>query len=150
MAQGDAKQFYDYPLKAGNQELDNSSDVFKARFTATAYASVDITASNPNVSTYAATTGGNFSGDVTLTSVTFTRSGAISTFDAAALSTISKNASNPTDIRSLIVYNDTHATDFPYQVFDLTTDGTTAIDVVNNDFDFDFGASGVMTGTANT
>lgn len=150
MAQGDSKQFYDYPLKAGNGEFDNSANVFKGRFTATNYASVDISAVNPNVSTYAATTGGNFAGDVTLTAVTFTRTGDVTALDAAALATIAKDPSNPTDIRSFIVYNDTHATDFPYEVYDLTADGTTPIDVVNNDLDFNFGAAGIMTGTANT
>ena len=150
MAQGDSKQFYDYPLIAGNGGFNNSSDTFSARFTASTYAAVALTATNPNVSAHAAVTGGSFSGDVTLTSVTFARSGAVTTLDAADLATIVKNASNPTTIRTMIVYNNTHASDIMYCVYDLTTDGTTALDLVNNDFDFSFGASGIMTGTANT
>lgn len=148
MAQGDSKQFYDYPLIAGNGGFNNSSDTFKVRFTASTYAAVAITGTNPNVSAHAAVTGGNFAGDVTLTSVTFTRTGAVTTLDAADLTTIAKNVSNPSTIRTMIVYNDTHASDIMYCVYDLTTDGSTALDLVNNDFDFAFGAPGIMTGTA--
>jgi hypothetical protein len=67
--------------------------------------------------------------------------------DATDIATIAKNASNPATVKCAIIYNDTSASDDLVQVFDLTADGTTAIDLVNNDLAFTFGAGGINTAT---
>ena len=149
MAQGDSKQFHDYPLRAGNGNYNNGADTFKVAFLSNTYSTIDNNTVNPKLADFTQVTGGSFAGPVTLTSRTWTRSSAITKLDFTNLATIVKNASNPTTIRTMLVYNDTSTNDDAYQVFDLTADGTTAIDVVNNDFDFSFSASGAMTGTAN-
>jgi hypothetical protein len=45
------------------------------------------------------------------------------------------------------LYNNTSASDDLINAWDLTTDGSTALDLVNNDFTFSFGASGILTAT---
>ena len=67
--------------------------------------------------------------------------------DAEVLTTIAKNASNPTTIRCAVIYNDTSTSDDIYKVVDLTSDGSTAIIVVSNDFDYAVNAGGSLTGT---
>ncbi len=71
----------------------------------------------------------------------------MSTLDYADLTTILKNASNPATIRTAVIVNDTSTSDDIYKVVDLTSDGSTAIDVINNDFDYAVNASGSVTGT---
>lgn len=148
MAAGDSKLAHEYPLRAGDGEYENSTDTFKIYFCSDTYASIDENASPLNLSGVTQVGGGNFPiGGVTLTSVTWTRSGAVSTLDYADLTTIAKNASNPAAIRTAVIVNDTSTSDDIYKVVDLTSDGTTAIDVVNNDFDYSVNASGSITGT---
>ncbi len=62
------------------------------------------------------------------------------------LGTITKNASNPTGVRCAVLYNATASNELA-QVWDMTTDGSTPLDLVNNDFTFDFGANGINTAT---
>lgn len=148
MAAGDSKQSYEYPLQAGEGEYKNSTDTFKIYFCSDFYAAIDNTQAPFNLSDVTQVGGGNFPiGGVTLTGVTWTRSGAVSTLDYADLTTITKDPLNPVDIRSAVIVNDTSTNDDIYKVVDLTTDGFTAIDVVNNDFDYTVNASGSITGT---
>lgn len=148
MAAGDSKQAQEYPLQAGNGEYKNSTDTFKIYFCSNTYASIDATQAPFNLSNVTQVGGGNFPiGGVTLTSVTWTRTGAVSKLDYADLTTITKNASNPTTIRTAVIVNDTSTSDDIYKVVDLTSDGSTAIDVVNNDFDYAVNAGGSITGT---
>lgn len=148
MAAGDSKLADEYPLQAGKGEYNNSTDTFKIYFCSDTYAAIDETQTPFNLSDVTQVGGGNFPiGGVTLTSVTWTRTGAVSTLDYANLATISKNASNPATIRTAVIVNDTSTSDDIYKVIDLTSDGTTAIDVVTNDFDYAVNASGSVTGT---
>ena len=148
MAAGDSKLAQEYPLQAGEGAYTNSTDTFRIFFCSDTYAAIDATQAPFNLSDVTQVGGGNFPiAGIVLTSVTWTRSGAISTLDYADLSTIVKNASNPTTIRTAVIVNDTSTSDDIYKVVDLTTDGSTAIDVVTNDFDYTVNASGSVTGT---
>ena len=148
MAQGDSKLAQEYPLQAGKGAYNNSTDTFRIFFCSDTYASIDATQTPFNLSDVTQVGGGNFPiAGIILTSVTWTRSGAISKLDYADLATIAKNASNPTSIRTAVIVNDTSTSDDIYKVVDLTADGSTAIDVVNNDFDYAVNASGSVTGT---
>ncbi len=148
MAAGDSKLAQEYPLQAGKGVYNNSTDTFRIFFCSDTYASIDATQTPFNLSDVTQVGGGNFPiAGIVLTSVTWTRSGAVSTLDYADLTTITKNASNPTTIRTAVIVNDTSASDDIYKVVDLTADGSTAIDVVNNDFDYAVNASGSVTGT---
>ena len=148
MAAGDSKLAQEYPLQAGKGAYNNSSDTFRIFFCSNTYASVDATQTPFNLSDVTQVGGGNFPiAGVVLSSVTWTRSGAVSTLDYSDLTTISKNASNPATIRTAVIVNDTSTSDDVYKVVDLTADGSTAIDVVTNDFDYTVNASGSVTGT---
>ena len=148
MAAGDSKLAYEYPLQAGNGAYNNSTDTFRIFFCSDTYASIDATQAPFNLSNVTQVGGGNFPiAGIVLTGVTWTRTGAVSTLDYADLTTITKNASNPATIRTAVIVNDTSTSDDIYKVVDLTSDGSTAIDVVNNDFDYAVNASGSVTGT---
>lgn len=145
MALGDAKLFRDFALKI-NQGDYNDGDTYAVTFLSDTYASISIDATNPNLASFTETTGGNIV-KTALAGFTVTRATTTITFDATDPSSFLKNASNPADVRTMLVINDTSASDDAYQVFDLTSDGTTPPDLVNNDLTFAFGASGITTAT---
>jgi len=148
MAAGDSELAQEYPLQAGKGVYNNSSDTFRIFFCSDTFAAIDVTQTPFNLSDVTQVGGGNFPiAGIVLTSVTWTRSGAVSKLDYADLVTILKNASNPTDIRTAVIVNDTSTSDDIYKKVDLTADGSTAIDVVNKDFDYAVNASGSVTGT---
>ena len=145
MAAGDSKVFNDFALKLGRKTYDLSTDAFAISYVADTYASVDEDATNPNISGFTPLAGGNFVAATTLTSITWTRTGAQSKLDFADLSTIAKDASNPATIRTALIKHT--ATGDLYKAIDLTADAPTytPIDVVNNDFDYAVNASGSST-----
>jgi hypothetical protein len=147
MAAGDSKIFNDFALKLAKKVYDLSSggDAFAISFVATAFESVDADATNPNISGHTPLTGGNFVAATTLASSAITRSGVNLKFDYDNLSTIAKNASNPSTIKTALIKHT--ATGDLYKAVDLTADGTTSIDVINNDFDYAVSASGSFTQT---
>lgn len=146
MAAGDSKIFNDFPLKLGKKIYDLSTDAFAISFVADAYSTVNADATNPNISSYTPLTGGNFVAATTLASSAITRTGANLKFDYADMSTIAKSASNPATIKTALIKHT--ATGDLYKAVDLTADGgTTAIDVVNNDFDYTVNAAGSFTQT---
>ena len=148
MAAGDSKLAQEYPLQAGKGAYNNSTDTFRIFFCSDTFAAIDETQTPFNLSDVTQVGGGNFPiAGIALTSVTWTRLGAVSTLDYADLATIVKNASNPATIRTAVIVNDTSTSDDIYKVVDLTSDGSTAIDVVAKDFDYTVNASGSVTGT---
>lgn len=147
MAAGDNKIFRDFVLKV-NEGTYSEGDVWSLAFVSDSYSSIDADASNPNLgATVTVTSGGNVSASLNLSNFTITRSGGTITFDADDIATISKNASNPSDVRSAVIFNNTSASDDLVCAFDLTSDGSTALDLVNNDLAFTFGAGGIITAT---
>ena len=148
MAAGDSKLAQEYPLQAGTGAYNNTTDVFRIFFCSDTYAAVDATQTPFNLTHVTQVGGGNFPiAGVILTSVTWTRAAAVSKLDYANLTTITKNASNPATIRTAVIVNDTSTLNDIYKVIDLTADGSTPIDVVNNDFDYTVAAGGSVTGT---
>lgn len=143
MAAGDSKIFNDFALKLAKKTYDLSADAFAISFIATAYASVDADAANPNISGFTPLTGGNFVAATTLVSTAITRAGVNLKFDFNDLATIAKNASNPATIKTALIKHT--ATGDLYKAVDLTVNGTTSIDVVNNDFDYAVAAAGSFT-----
>lgn len=146
MAAGDSKLFNDFVLK-DREGAYADTDTYQIVFLSDTYASVNTDLTNPTKASFTVTSGGNVAASYTL-SVTINRSGATTTFDATDLPTISKNASNPADLRCALLIDNT-VTDDAIQVWDMTTDGTTPLDLVNNDFSFTFGAGGINTSTNN-
>lgn len=145
MAAGDSKIFNDFALKLAKKTYDlaSGSDAFAISFVADTYASVDADSTNPNISGFTPLSGGNFIAATTLVSTAITRTGANLKFDFDDLVTIAKNASNPATIKVALIKHT--ATGDLYKAVDLTSDGSTSIDVINNDFDYAVAAAGSFT-----
>lgn len=144
----DSKMAQEYPLQAGKGVYNNSTDAFKIYFCSDNFGAIDATQTPFNLSDVTQVGGGNFPiAGISLTSVTWTRSGAVSTLDYADLAKILKNASNPATIKTAVIVNDTSASDDIYKVVDLTGGTDNAINVIANDFDYEVNASGSVTGT---
>ncbi len=146
MAAGDSKLFNEYVLKERKGTY-AEGDAWRLAFVSNTYASISADHANPNISTVTVTSGGNVSASYLLASTAYTRAVNVIKFDAADIGQITKNASNPADVRCAVIYNDTSVADDLVQIFDLTADGTTPLDLVNNDFTFSFGAGGINTAT---
>jgi hypothetical protein len=146
MAAGDSKIFNEFILKLNNQTY-GVSDVKSLAFVSNTFAAISADLANPNLASVTVVSGGNVAASYTLASAVMSRSTNVIKFDATDIGTITKNASNPTGVRCAVVYNNTSASDDLIQIFDMTADGTTAVDLVDNDFVFNFGAGGINTAT---
>jgi hypothetical protein len=142
MAAGDSKLFNEYVLKERRGDY-SQSDTWSLAFVSDTYASINADNANPNLSVVTVTSGGNVSSSYTLTGVAYSRATSTITFSANNIGQILKDAANPSDVRCAVIYNDTSTSDDLVQVFDMTSDGSTALDLVNNDFTFSFAASGI-------
>lgn len=146
MAAGDSKLYRDAVLKL-NEGAYAEGDTWTIAFVSNTYATLNADATNPVLSGVTVVSGGNVNAVNNLSGFTITRSTTTITADATDLATITKNASNPTTVRCAVLYNNTSTNDDLIQAWDLTTDGSTALDLVNNDFTFSFGANGIFTAT---
>jgi hypothetical protein len=146
MAAGDSKIFNEYVLKERKGTY-AEGDAWRLAFVSDTYASISDDLATPNLSSVTVTSGGNVTASYLLGSAAYTRATNIIKFDAADIGQILKNASNPADVRCAVIYNDTSAADDLVQIYDMTADGATALDLVNNDFTFTFGAGGINTAT---
>lgn len=146
MAAGNSKLFNEYVLKE-RQGVYSQADALRVAFISDTYASVSADLATPNLSSVTVTSGGNVAVSYLLASVAYTRATNVIKLDAADLPQILKDGSNPSDVRCAVIYNDTSAADDLVQIYDMTADGTTALDLVNNDFTFTFGAGGINTAT---
>lgn len=147
MAQGDTKICAEYDFQAYNGRYNHSTDTFAYLLVTNAYGDINANTALNAASFTPATVGGNYVGKTALTNVTWARNGSASTFDADNIS-IASAAGNPTDAKCLVVLNDTSSADDCYQIFDLTTDGATAVDL-RNGFSFNFNADGAAAVTTN-
>ena len=141
MAQGDAKMFRAYIEKRDQGDY-SDLDTYTITFLSDTYASISSDAANPNLASFTEVSGGNITA-TNLTGFSITRATTTITTDAADPATFAKNASNPATVRTAFVYNNTSASDDAGFVYDLTTDGSTAVDLVNKDLTFSFGANGL-------
>ena len=146
MAAGDSKLFNEYVLKE-RRGVYAQADAWRLAFVSNTYASLSADLANPTISSVTVTSGGNVAASYLLGSTAYTRSTNVIKFDAADIAQILKNASNPADVRCAVVYNDTSSSDDLVQVFDMTADGSAALDLINNDFTFAFGVGGLNTAT---
>lgn len=114
MAQGDAILFNAAKLKSFQKKMAFGTDTWKAALITNAVTPTATTADpcwgaggTTNLSSSEVTPGGNYSaGGVALSNVSLGESGGTVTFDADPV-TIAQHASNPTNARWMIVYDDT-------------------------------------------
>ena len=145
MATGDIKWFSGSLLAIGNKVHNLSSDVLKVGLITSATTPA-ISDTDPrwgaggsvNFSSTQVTPGGNYStGGPSLASVTWTNVSNVPTLRATDL-TISQHASNPTNARWGIVYNDTDASKRAIAFIDFGS----ARDLTTGDFTINFGGAG--------
>lgn len=141
MAQGETKIFNEVPKKE-KEGAYSLADNWQIVFISDTYASVGSDLTNPTTALVNITSGGNVAASYSLTGESISRSGVTTTFDAANIGTITKSATNPVDVRCAVLRNATVSNDM-IQIWDCTVDGTTALDLINNDLTFNFGASGI-------
>jgi hypothetical protein len=148
MAQGTLLVYNEATQYFADGTIDLDTDDLKWILVTDSVAGLSQDTALPKLADYTgATTGGNYSGATSLASVTFNRSTAVSTLDAADIS-IASNGSNPTDAKTLILFSDTATAtvDAAFAYVDLTTDGgTTAIDLTANNLNVNWNASGILT-----
>jgi len=147
MARGDLKTFQYYPFKAGKKLYDNVNDSFKYAFITDSYASVDVATVDPTLASFTeVAAGGNYTaGGNSLPGNAWTIAAGVSKLDFTDIS-LTKAAGSPTTAKCMLIINST-ATNDCYHVVDLTSDGTTAIDLVNNDLTVAFNANGTLNAT---
>ena len=146
MAQGTGTLFNDYVLKSRKGLYSVTDDLFIA-FVSDTIASIDFDATNPKLTDVTVVSGGNVAASYALANPTITRVSGDVPLKADNIAKILKDALNPDDIRCLVVYNGTSVDDDLIQAHDLTTDGTTPIDIDTQDFQFTFGVAGVNVAT---
>ena len=148
MARGDSKKVSEYDLKSGDGAYNNSSDTFAYLLVTNTYASIDADTALNAASFTGATVGGNYAGKTSLANVTWTRLTNVSTFNFDDIPILS-NAGNPTDAKCLVILNDTSAADDAMKIVDLTTDGSTPVDLTAGDFTYTVAVAGSATVTTN-
>ena len=159
MAQGDNILFNKFVEDIGDKLHDLSDDTFKfALIKSAANGGIDPTATtadprwgaggSTDLSASEVTPGGNYvTGGVSLSAVitdNWTISANVATFDGDDVS-ISQNASNPTNARWGVVYNDTDTGKRALGYIDLGADS----DLSGGDFTVTWNASGIFTLTRN-
>ena len=147
MPRGDLKTFQYYPFNAGKKLYDNVNDSFKYAIINDTYASVLASTVDPTLVTFTeAAAGGNYAaGGNSLPGNAWTigivAAGVVG-LDFTGISML-KAAGNPTTGKTLLMNNFT-AGDRCYHAVDLTVDGTTAVDLVNNDLTVTLSANGTV------
>lgn len=93
--------------------------------------------------------GGYTAGGIALTSVTFSQTAGVATFDAADILWTSAASGDPATIKALVVYSDTATNKDAVGFMDMTADGTTAISLLAGNVGVNWNASGLFTNTVN-
>lgn len=147
MAQGQLLTFDYYPYKAGKKLYNNTTDAFKYALITDAFSTVSKATVDPTLLSFTeAAAGGNYTaGGNALTTQSWTIVSGITKLDFDDVSLL-KHASNPVGVKTLLIINST-ATNDCYHAMDLTADGATAIDLVNNDLTITWHADGTHTVT---
>lgn len=154
MAQGTNLAWNALTEYLGDGTLDMDGDTFKCKLSSVGVGttpfiqtkalpkSADATEASPATGNYTA-------GGETLTTVAWTLAGAVTTFNADDV-VINSHASNPTDVKTAMIFSETatQTVDAAVCYIDLTTDGgTTAIDLTTTNLTIQFGGSGIFTVT---
>lgn len=148
MARGDSKTMAEYDFRSGNREHNNSSDVFRRVFVTNTFAGTDANGTAASLSDFTqVASAGNYVANSDLANVTWTRAANVSTLDYDNF-TIAADPSNPTTAVCMIIYNSTSTNNTVVKIIDITTDGSTAVDMTQG-YTHNVNASGTYTLTTN-
>lgn len=142
MALSDSKRTSEYDEQMGLGTYNNSTDTFKWVIVTDSYTVIDEDATAIGIANYTkVASAGNYVQDTTLASVTWTRSGAVTTLDYADFS-FAADGSNPVTGKTIAVYNDTSTNKDVYKFIDITADGGTTPADTTLGLNFTVNASG--------
>lgn len=161
MAQGTITLFNEFAESVADGRIDLDTDTFKVALTTLQVGGTPTIAATDavpcwgaggttNLSTSEVSAGGGYTANgETLTSVTYTQTSGVGTFDAANVTWTSAASGDPATIKSLVLYSDTATNKDAVGFMDMTTDGTTAISLLSGDITVNWNASGIFTVTVN-
>ena len=142
MAQGTLTVFEEFRLYIGDGSHDLASDSFKVALITTIPTAADAT---PDLGDYTEVTGTGYTAGGETSAATYTEAAGVATFDIADVSW-TQNGAGPTTIKAALIYNTTHVgTNDAVAFIDMTTDGSTAISLVDGDISIAINAAGVFT-----
>ena len=148
MARGDSKNFVQYDRRSYLGEHNNSTDTFRRVFVTETFAATDANGAAASLSDFTqVASSGNYIANADLNNVTWLTSGNVSTLNYDDFS-IAADAANPTTATCMIIYNSTSANNTVLKIIDLTTDGTTAVDMTQG-YTHQVNAAGSATVTTN-
>jgi len=140
MAQGSVKVF-DEAIELLAEGWNMGSDSFKVALLSTQYGSVAVSTATPTVSDFTeCSAGGGYTTGGEAATVTSSEASGTYTFRLnASITWTSAGSGDPTDVRTAVVVNDTDASDTLVCAIDMTTDGTTALDMTSGDITINAG-----------
>lgn len=148
MARGDSKNMSEYDFRSGRGEHNNAADTFRYVFVTEQFSAVDANTTAASLSDFTqVASSGNYTANSDLVNPSWARAGNVSTLGFDDFS-IAADQANPTTALSMIIYNSTSANDTVRKIIDLTTDGSTAVDMTQG-YTHQFNASGSATVTTN-
>ncbi len=157
MAQGTLALFDEFAESVGDGRIDLDTDTFKIAFVTLQVGgtpSIAKTDAVPcwgaggttNLDTSEVAAGGGYTAEgEALTSVTWSQTSGVATFDAADVTWTSSASGDPATIKTAVIYSDTAANKDCVGFIDMTADGTTAISLLSGDITVAFGAGGIFT-----
>lgn len=148
MARGDSKNMAEYDFRSGRGEHNNTTNTFNYVFVTEQFSAVDANATAASLSDFTqVASSGNYVANSALANPSWTRTDNVSTLDFDDFS-IAADPSNPTTALSMIIYNSTSANNTVRKIIDLTTDGSTPVDMTQG-YTHQFNAAGSATVTTN-
>ena len=157
MAQGTLALFDEFAESVGDGRIDLDTDTFKIAFVTLQVGgtpSIAKTDAVPcwgaggttNLDTSEVAAGGGYTAEgEALTSVTWSQTSGVATFDAADVTWTSSASGDPATIKTAVIYSDTATNKDCVGFIDMTADGTTAISLLSGDITVAFGAGGIFT-----
>ena len=157
MAQGTLALFDEFSESVGDGRIDLDTDTFKIAFVTLQVGgtpSIAKTDAVPcwgaggttNLDTSEVAAGGGYTAEgEALTSVTWSQTSGVATFDAADVTWTSSASGDPATIKTAVIYSDTATNKDCVGFIDMTADGTTAICLLSGDITVAFGANGIFT-----
>lgn len=139
MAQGTLAVFEEFAKYIGDKSHNlASTDVFKVMLISEQVGGTPtITAADvsPDSSDYTEVSGTNYTAGGETITVTYTEVGGVATFQVTSGAvTWTQHAAGPTNIKTALVYNSSHAgTNDAIAFIDMTADGTTAVSLADGD-----------------
>ena len=150
MALSDSKRMSEYDFQQGLGKYNNNTDVFKwvivtESFTATSADTSSIALSNFTKVASA----GNYVQDTILANSVWSRTDDVSELNYDDFN-FAADGSNPVTGKTIVVYNDTSASDDAYKLIDMTSDGGTTPADTTLGLNFTVNAGGAGTVTTNS